>query len=218
MDSVTAVDVEAQVESNRNNLTRLLDWRQFHASAAEEYGLNEAIVWAYIQDGITSKWSPFPHSNLSSRFPWWSRDELSAIFQSLADQEVFQMGRGDDGLVYARLHPSVIANREIETTAYRPTVRIKPIPPLKGYVYLLEGGGFHKIGLSTNPKKRFNQIAPKLPFEVKAICVVESEDWRGLEQYWHQRFADKRGNGEWFNLTSEDVASFCAQDAMEAPE
>ena len=79
--------------------------------------------------------------------------------------------------------------------------------PQPGYVYLLRGKDYYKIGLTTREvAERVSEFSPRLPFEVEMIHSLRVEDVYAAETYLHQRFADKRLNGEWFELSDEDVA------------
>lgn len=75
-----------------------------------------------------------------------------------------------------------------------------------GYVYLLQSPTkAYKIGRTRNPDNRLETFSVKLPFEVEYTCVIRCDDMYSLEKELHGRFADKRINGEWFNLSPEDV-------------
>lgn len=81
---------------------------------------------------------------------------------------------------------------------------------ISGYVYLLRHGKRHeyKIGRTTNVLRREGQVAIELPEKVQPVHVISTDDPSGIEAYWHNRFAAKRKNGEWFELDRNDVAAF----------
>lgn len=74
-----------------------------------------------------------------------------------------------------------------------------------GHIYLLSGGGYYKIGKSKNVVTRTSQIMEKLPFKAEVVCTIQSDDMNATESDLHKRFADKRANGEWFELDNDDV-------------
>lgn len=98
-----------------------------------------------------------------------------------------------------------VSQKMIDTqiTRAKQITRRKPLP---GYVYLIQSPtSAYKIGLTKNPKDRKRTFGVKLPFEVEFIALIRSDDMEALEEQLHAIFADKRINGEWFNLTTEDV-------------
>lgn len=77
-----------------------------------------------------------------------------------------------------------------------------------GYVYLMKSGRFYKIGRSSILEKRKYEIGIKLPQALKSIHEIKTDDPNGVEAYWHNRFEDKRKQGEWFDLSPSDIKAF----------
>jgi hypothetical protein len=78
----------------------------------------------------------------------------------------------------------------------------------EGWVYLLRSGQHFKIGRSETLERRIKQISIALPETVTLVHAIQTDDTTGIEAYWHQRFMNRRANGEWFALTPRDVAAF----------
>lgn len=74
-----------------------------------------------------------------------------------------------------------------------------------GYVYILQAGPFFKIGYSKDVDKRVSQLSTLPPFDLDLLFVIYAKNAPSLETALHKRFADKRKNGEWFELDEEDV-------------
>lgn len=74
-----------------------------------------------------------------------------------------------------------------------------------GYVYLMKSStGLYKIGQTTNPNQRLTSFK-KLPFTVSYDHLIKTKDRIRLEKRLHKKFAKRRSEGEWFNLSSSDV-------------
>jgi hypothetical protein len=66
----------------------------------------------------------------------------------------------------------------------------------EGFVYFLAGGGFIKIGFSTQPDRRWEWIRGILPFSTEKLGVHPGT--RRLERALHVHFADFHVRQEWF--------------------
>jgi hypothetical protein len=84
-----------------------------------------------------------------------------------------------------------------------------PAPPtVTGTVYLARMGKYHKVGRTNAVGRRMYELGRQLPDDVKVVHRLETDDPEGIERYWLERFKDKQTKGEWFLLSSEDVAAF----------
>lgn len=77
-----------------------------------------------------------------------------------------------------------------------------------GFVYLIKVGKHYKIGKSWSSDRRLKEIQLQLPERATKIHEIKTDDIDGIERYWHERFREKRKNGEWFELSGEEIRIF----------
>ena len=107
--------------------------------------------------------------------------------------------RPEFGDVVAWCQPPVLARSDTPPTANADS---------DGFVYLIKSGHYYKIGMTNSLGRREREPAIQLPDKTKAVHYIKTDDPEGIERYWHQRFALKRKNGEWFDLDVSDVQAF----------
>ena len=73
----------------------------------------------------------------------------------------------------------------------------------EGYVYLVKDSKYYKIGLTTNPKQRLQDIR-STNITAEIVFLFETENMYLLEKELHGFFKEKRVVGEWFELTEEE--------------
>lgn len=75
-------------------------------------------------------------------------------------------------------------------------------------MYLLKSGRYYKIGKTISVGTRERQLQIQLPEQARTVHTIKTDDPSGIEAYWHRRFEAKRKNGEWFELSAQDVSAF----------
>ena len=150
------------------------------------------------------------------KFPVFSEIELARRRDpTFPTEKTYRRFRGKAKLVrklgeYCNAHP------DLEDVAQFCKVIEAPEDPLPdadkdidfGFVYLIKSGRHYKIGRSNAAGRREREIALQLPEKSNTVHVIRTDDPAGIEAYWHQRFAEQRKNGEWFDLPAADVRAF----------
>lgn len=79
----------------------------------------------------------------------------------------------------------------------------------KGCVYFFRHIGLSpvKIGYSTNqsPINRFSQFKTYAPYGSEILGFIQTFEAKDLESKLHLKYSSRRINGEWFEITEEDV-------------
>lgn len=80
-----------------------------------------------------------------------------------------------------------------------------------GKLYLLNAYGTnnYKIGVTSRDiTNRINELQTGCPDEIILIKEYESINYKKIEKWLHRRYFIKRMEGEWFELTDDDVFNF----------
>ena len=96
----------------------------------------------------------------------------------------------------------------IKPTSLNDEIESKSILEEFGFVYLIQSGRFYKIGKTNSVGRRERELSIQLPEKTKTVHSIRTDDPEGIERYWHLRFKAKRKNGEWFELSHEDIMAF----------
>jgi predicted GIY-YIG superfamily endonuclease len=71
----------------------------------------------------------------------------------------------------------------------------------KGFVYLIRNGDLHKVGITTDLKRRLNELQPD-----EVVNTVKCKNYEQLEKDIHARFKAKRlPQSEYFRLTTKEL-------------
>lgn len=78
------------------------------------------------------------------------------------------------------------------------------------YVYLIQSleNGYYKIGISKTPNIRLKQLSTGNPSKIKLVQTYYSKFPHLVESSLHQRYAQYRKEGEWFELSIEVEVNF----------
>lgn len=80
-----------------------------------------------------------------------------------------------------------------------------------GYLYMMEEDGRRlvKIGISTFPPQREKQLnSTKMPIRVRLIKQIKTPYYKKAEKNFHRMLHKHRVEGEWFELSLQEICSF----------
>jgi hypothetical protein len=113
------------------------------------------------------------------------------------------------------IHSTKVSAPDLDPSAapLPPQLPVRPAQP--GFVYLLHAPllNYYKIGRTKDVNKRLANIL--LPFPFHLVHSIATPDMIWAERHLHKHFAQKRLDGEWFTLGTDDVQWLCAFTELE---
>jgi hypothetical protein len=78
------------------------------------------------------------------------------------------------------------------------------------YIYLIQSleNGYYKIGVSKHPQKRIQGLQTGNPSPTKLVEIYKTEYANKIERALQRRYAHFHKEGEWFDLSIAEEASF----------
>lgn len=84
------------------------------------------------------------------------------------------------------------------------TIRSRMRP---GFVYVVRCGPYFKIGRTVAVGPRMATLGIQLPHPLEVVWTASVDDMVAEERFLHEQFSGKRMNGEWFDLSDDDLAT-----------
>jgi hypothetical protein len=210
-----------------------LGWRRFCSETGIKYGDWCGVYWARWNDAVreagvspNQRTKAYDESELLDAYARYAAEldrlptgsDLRLKTQGNADfPNESTFGRLGTKLELATKLMSHCSNRPefdqvlelaSEYVAQHQSSELPTSREIVGYVYLVKSGRYFKIGRTASVGRREYELSLQLPDRAVTVHVIETDDPRGIETYWHARFARKRKNGEWFELEQHDINAF----------
>ncbi len=127
---------------------------------------------------------------------WWHNDHFN-FAQSVRERYML-----DD--IFAEHFPQY-AELNIKPLRQPTVSQEKSYIATAGYIYVLQSEYGYKIGKTVNLKDRMRLFGVKLPFKFELIITGLVDNYSKTEAELHRQYAEKRLEGEWFDLTASDL-------------
>ena len=187
----------------RSSGTKVFEWQKDYSAEWEtvENALsNEAEKYAGFDDWFRTK---YENSIYRAFFP--NREDFALACDLIINPQSSVSAGYQPTLINAYIFLRFDAFSEFTNLITRDAKSLKVENRKPGHIYILESPHGYKIGLTRKADKRPKQIGLLLPFETQCIHQVAVVDCAAAEKAIHSRYASKRINGEWFNLTIQDI-------------
>jgi len=142
------------------------------------------------------------------KFTLTLKGPLAEMVQEVADVEGLSLQNATRHILEEYLERAILQGWVVPN-APKSTLGDRDVP---GFVYLLQHGRephLFKVGFSSNPERRRNQIEVTESCPVTILATIPAADMRRLERDLHREHARKRIRGEWFLLSEKDVEAIC---------